>query len=115
MKRLWQILIYAALIYAGLELTLFFFGLPKSYQPHSTPIQFESVDNPDVGYVNLPSSSIDFVYGSNPRGYFHYDNTVQQVTNSQGFRGPEIPVQKPANTEQVLFLGDSITFGEGVY
>jgi hypothetical protein len=31
--------------------------------------------------------------------------------NSFGFRGPEIPAQKPAGTTRIFFLGDSITLG----
>ena len=31
--------------------------------------------------------------------------------NSFGFRGPEIPVPKPAGTTRIFFLGDSITLG----
>jgi len=55
------------------------------------------------------------VYDRNPRGYFHSDNVVEHKTNSAGFRGPEIPVAKPINSSRILFLGDSSTFGEGVY
>ncbi|MEK7686441.1 MAG: SGNH/GDSL hydrolase family protein [Verrucomicrobiota bacterium] len=34
--------------------------------------------------------------------------------NSQGTRGPEFSLQKPANTIRILTLGDSITFGWGL-
>lgn len=39
---------------------------------------------------------------------------VPLTTNSDGFRSPEIPVEKPTNTARVICLGDSLTFGHGV-
>ncbi len=34
--------------------------------------------------------------------------------NSKGIRGPELDYDKPAGATRVLFLGDSVTFGEGL-
>lgn len=39
---------------------------------------------------------------------------VDTRINSLGFRGPEVPVQKPAGTWRVVVLGDSVVFGQGV-
>lgn len=36
------------------------------------------------------------------------------ITNSQGYRDSEIPVQKPPKTIRILVLGDSVSFGTGV-
>ena len=40
------------------------------------------------------------------------DTTV--ITSSLGLRNPEIPIQKPADTTRILFVGDSMTMGWGV-
>jgi lysophospholipase L1-like esterase len=34
--------------------------------------------------------------------------------NALGLRGRDFPMEKPANTSRILFVGDSFTFGEGV-
>ncbi len=110
-----NLLVSAALVFAGLEAVLAVVHLPKDYKEHSMPTQFETALDPLIGYTNRRSASIDFVYDRNPRGYFHDNNTVEHVTNSGGFRGAEIPFVPLASQYRILFLGDSITFGEGVY
>ena len=47
----------------------------------------------------------------NNEGFFHGGH---YTTNSQGFRGKEISIEKPENTVRVLVVGDSISFGHGV-
>ncbi|MFO0983221.1 MAG: SGNH/GDSL hydrolase family protein [Planctomycetota bacterium] len=44
------------------------------------------------------------------RGWFGFD----LQTNALGLRGGEVAMPKPAGTYRVLFLGDSVTFGQGV-
>ncbi|MBF0479017.1 MAG: SGNH/GDSL hydrolase family protein [Candidatus Omnitrophica bacterium] len=102
------------LFYAISEFVLTRLGLPREYQRHSSPLQFASVADPEVGYGNIPNASIDFVYDGNPRGYFSAGNMVSHHTNNLGFRGPQVALSKPTNTTRVMFLGDSFTFGEGV-
>lgn len=41
------------------------------------------------------------------------DGATIQV-NERGFRGPVLSVEKPAGTRRVVYLGDSVTFGEGI-
>jgi len=114
-KWLKVLLVNAAAVFFLLEISLWILGLPKEYSPHTYPPQFERVENRDVLYVNKPSTSINFTYDGNPRGYFHWDNTVNQTTNSLGFRGGEFSKDKLENSYRAAFLGDSFTFGEGVY
>jgi len=114
----------AGLILLGLCLSLLLvegslrlLGLPRLHAPHSFPPQFSILEVTEHGvlYVNSLSSRIEFVYDSNPRGYFGKRNEVVHETNSQGFRGPEFSETKPPGTYRILFLGDSFTFGEGVH
>lgn len=67
-----------------------------------------------IGWVNQPDAELRILYDSDPRGYFGADNTVVHHTNSFGFRGPEFTRDKEPGTRRIAFLGDSITFGEGV-
>lgn len=66
------------------------------------------------GWLGLvPNQSFEHVYASDPRGYFGPGNTVSYQLNQAGFRGPLPPVGEPGR-HQVVLLGDSFTFGEGV-
>jgi hypothetical protein len=81
-------------------------------------VQFVIFRNDQTGeffYTNTPSAPIEFVYDSNPRGYFEPGNVVRHATNSAGFRGPEFTEGKPPRTVRLVFMGDSFTFGEGVH
>jgi hypothetical protein len=110
-----RLLICLVLILFALEATLYMADIPKDYQSAKKPPQFQDSLDPEIGYTSIRSTSIDFTYDRNPRGYFREGSIVQHQTNAAGFRGPEISVTKPPNTQRVIFLGDSITFGEGVY
>ncbi len=103
------------LFYLLSEIILLFLGLPKEFKPHSFPPQFQRVNNEAILYVNKPNTSIDFQYDGNPRGYFRNNNLVSHQTNNFGFRGREFALQKEPETYRTAILGDSFTFGEGVY
>jgi hypothetical protein len=98
------------------EIVLAVLNIPEFHQAHSSPPQFTfaQLENGELFYVNKPSSKIEFIYDSNPRGYFDDNNSVVQTTNSLGFRGNEFEKEKSENTIRIAFLGDSFTFGEGV-
>ncbi len=57
------------------------------------------------GWANRPSTIA--MYGE-PEFHFEVSH------NALGFRGPEIPAEKPAGKLRVLILGDSLTYGIGV-
>ena len=113
------------------EATLWLTNQPRFPVPHTFPPQFMLVGEPDaqgwVRHVNKPSTTIRFRYESDPRGYFGTDRTVGHTTNSLGFRGGEFPPvetrdgsieaigEKPDGVLRIVFLGDSVTFGEGVH
>ncbi len=118
-SRRWRInlLLLVVSLMAGLALcegVLSLLGLPEEHRAHPDPPQFQPEPDKDYLYINLPSADIRYVYDSNPRGYFLPDGSVDQTTNSWGFRVPEFGIAKPPGTLRFLFLGDSFTFGEGV-
>lgn len=57
--------------------------------------------DPDLGWRLRPHAADD--WGGEP-----------VRINANGMRGPVRPYEKPAGTQRVLFLGDSVTFGFGV-
>jgi hypothetical protein len=76
------------------------------------PSRFQAMGVEMGEYV--PGATMKVAYASNPRGYFDSDNGIVMQINSLGFRGPEIPLEKPQNVYRILGLGDSFTFGVGV-
>jgi hypothetical protein len=119
LRKIAKVLVIVAInlvVFYGLaEGILALLGLPKAYKPHSAPPQFAMVKNSAILYVNKPNTRITFVYDGNPRGYFRQGNAVWHTTNDQGFRTPEFQQAKAPDTVRLVFLGDSFTFGEGVY
>ncbi len=115
MKKIHPVLITGIVSFLLIELVMRIFNIPRLYKTHSFPAQFEKVANPDIGYVNKKSTSIDFVYPDNPRKYFAAGNIVFHTTNSYGFRGKEFAVEKKQGIKRIVFLGDSFIFGEGVH
>jgi hypothetical protein len=98
------------------ETLLTILNKPRFYQAHPGVLQvryFQLFDGTTI-LSNLPLAKITFEYDSNPRGYFEKGNKVVHTTNSMGFRGSEFTVNKEINEKKIVFLGDSITFGEGV-
>ena len=102
-------LIVAEIVLAALDMP------PRQLKPHSAPTQFVVQPDKSYGYVNLPSSQIEFIYDGNPRNYFGERNEVVYETNSLGFRGAEWPTVKHEGGLRIAFMGDSFTFGEGVH
>ncbi|MFN8455621.1 MAG: SGNH/GDSL hydrolase family protein [Anaerolineae bacterium] len=77
-----------------------------------------------------PLSAIDphnpnpYIFKARPYLFFHIPGSeyiqsrpniqVKYEINSQGFRGPEIPLQKPDKMKRLLVIGDSVVEGYGV-
>jgi hypothetical protein len=100
------------------EILLTALGQPRIYAaPVRDPNLFTFRDEKlrgEIGWINKPSAEIRFRYDGDPRGYFGASATVVHRTNSMGFRGAEFRRDKGARTRRLVFLGDSMTFGEGV-
>lgn len=119
-KRLWPrlLLSLAATLFtlAGVEIFLRLIDYPRFLKPHSEPPRFAFINAQTAGgpvYLNMPGR-ITFRYDGNPRGYFDEQNEVHHDVNPSGFRGPAFR-PKESGTLQLVFLGDSFTFGEGVH
>jgi len=69
---------------------------------------------PRVWPLFRPHSEFTLAYDSNPRGYFDEGNGLTYRMNNHGFRGRDVPKQKPEGVFRIMVLGDSFTFGEGV-
>lgn len=107
--------LYLIVLFIILEIALRIFNIPSEYKTHTFPPQFKAEPNTNYIYVNLPNADIPFIYPDNYRGYFNENLTVKHETNTHGFRGPDFLTQKASSTIRIIFLGDSFTFGEGVY
>lgn len=97
------------------EVVLWVLGLPRFYAAHTNPGQFRALIARDgtATYRNDPATQIAFTYDGDPRGYFGPGNTVRHTTNAEGFRGRNLTGKLPG-VVRIAFLGDSVTFGEGV-
>ena len=107
-KRMMSIFFGLAMGLLVAECGLRLLGLPRFHKAHSSPLQFWFERDPETGefyYVNVPSSTIAFVYDSNPRGYFKPGNVVEHKTNSAGFRGRSSSWPKAATRCAWLFWG----------
>ena len=81
----------------------------------STSARFEPPQGREVrlGDIIRPSAHPGVVYELLPdlRTTFH---GKRLATNSAGFRGPDVPLEKPPGTVRILGLGDSVQFGWAV-
>lgn len=56
----------------------------------------------------------EFGYRQRPRSELRYVNGAVATSNGLGYRGPEVPVAKPAGTLRIILAGGSTTHGWGV-
>src|SRR5581483_10272033 len=73
----------------------------RGHPYYSAPELYRPSDDPRVLFEPRPS-------------FNGFSEGTWVTTNSRGLREREFPLEKPAGTRRVLFLGDSVTFGAGV-
>lgn len=80
-------------------------------RPPDTSATIEFVGNDLAG--RFPTRPDPDLFWSIPPGAAIPDTT--EVANSHGFRGPDFPARRPDGTVRILCIGDSNTFGIGVF
>ncbi len=78
------------------------------------PIWEEAFSEPGEPHPFVPGSRLVYRYPDDPRGAFDDGHQIVGTINRHGFRGPEVPFEKPAGVRRVVMLGDSFTLGIGV-
>ena len=116
------------LLLAGASLLLTFAALEaafrlldlRGYHENRTRDEWTAAIRPDeemipwVWPMFRPHAEFTLAYDSNPRGYFDEGNGLTYRLNGHGFRGREVPKEKPEGVFRIMVVGDSFTFGEGV-
>lgn len=86
-------------------------GFGPTPAPHRNGrLDLVDVDDPALLFENGANCSFESVY---PYADGREALRVQGTTNAQGFRGPEVPLER-GSALRIACLGDSYTFGEGV-
>lgn len=68
---------------------------------------------PRLALLLEPTDHPEMIYRLRPGLDLHYAG-LKLTTNPQGYRGPPLERNKPAETIRILVLGDSVSFGWGV-
>lgn len=110
-----------ALLIAEVTVRVFNLGpkvyVPRRFEPNGG-VPFTAIKTSNM---TLPVYQPRVVFASkydpagDVNGEFGPDGRVVYRINSLGMRGDAVVLKKPPNTFRVVCLGDSITFGEGVY
>jgi len=107
------ILMEVGLRLPGLGMTTY---QPRRFEPDGRVPFGQFNDGKSSQVIYQPNVSFSSVYdpAGDTRGYLGAEGRVTYRLNMFGFRGPDLPAAKGPDVYRILFLGDSITFGEGV-
>ncbi len=98
-KREWVPKMLLALIFTFVPLSVLELSLRPIVKRGEEPKTTIFMRDPQLGWRHKPNS--EGIWG----------RTIVKI-NGKGLRGPELDYAKPPNTTRILFLGDSVTFGD---
>lgn len=110
--------VVVALLAAEAAARLFHWGPPAYTPPRiETPGGVPFLRFGDGFFMYQPNCVFSCAYdpAGDARGYFGATGRIVYTINAYGMRGPAVTIEKAPNTLRVVCLGDSFTFGEGVY
>lgn len=114
LKKIIYIFVAVCFTFIIIEVALMVLGF--SYLPFRDAGSFWGRLNQEIAGTTIFESDPSLFWRLKPdmNKHLHPDTIDYTTTNSDGFRGPPFPLQKPSGRFRIICIGDSSTFGDGV-